>query len=525
MQWKFFISLFLFVLILPVTADAALIDRVNEAYRAVHGKNPTPEENSYWAKRVSRGDKKTFEALVGGIAFRAANGRGSGAAAAAPTATATAPVGSFKTTRSLYPNPQGANLLPEGTLISADGGANVYYVRGNKKSWVLPSILNRWLGEAHFFNRGNTIVGVSGADLARYASASSVNPLYIGKVLKHPNGQQFYIDDKYRKRPLSASVRKALKFPDGNIYGTTAAHLNQFKTGPALKGDKQPGGMIIYDGAYHGGRIWRLEEAAGGVIQKRLYLTDYFYEAEYYPDENQRVGVSAAELAKYQRGPNISHYPSGWVTGIGNNIYVVANNKLRRITSPSIFAAMGYKKNMVLKVHQSYLLKYAHSHNISAFKSIVDSKGAITGGPKSAPSAASTAHLTKVKESARSLIQKINPLWRQAYDREITPAINRQWADYIFAGEVDNQADLLAAMKRARATGKFPSRTCRTCAIDDQKLIKHWLPYLFQQVHRRSPNSTETAYWTQRVEQGRNTIQKLDSNIQWLWQNERKTHK
>lgn len=52
----------------PITA-AGLVDRVDEAFKAVVGRAPTAEEHIYWVGRVTNGDKKTYEALVGAIGY------------------------------------------------------------------------------------------------------------------------------------------------------------------------------------------------------------------------------------------------------------------------------------------------------------------------------------------------------------------------------------------------------------------------------------------------------------------------
>ena len=48
-------------------ASKDLPARVNEAFRRVHRRNPTPAERRYWLGRVTAGHKKTFAALVGAI--------------------------------------------------------------------------------------------------------------------------------------------------------------------------------------------------------------------------------------------------------------------------------------------------------------------------------------------------------------------------------------------------------------------------------------------------------------------------
>ncbi len=397
--------------VLPHFAHAGLIDQVNQAFRSVHGRNPTQSEWGYWAGRVQRGEKTSYVALGGAMAYQ--KGNGGSVVSSAPVNSGVA-ASSFKIDKKYYPSSHNPNFLPDGSLVKSVSSPNVFYVASGKKSWVIPRVLNVWLNENHFF-KGNIIHTISDSDLARYTQRPSSNPLYVGKVLKHPNGAQFYIDDKLRKRPLSSSVRSALKFPAGNLYPTSLVHLQEFKTGPALKADKYPGGMTIYDGPWHGGRMWKIEEVKGGVLTKRLFLTDYLYEAWYYPDESQRVGVSATMLAKYIRGPNISAYPDGYPVGIGNNIYVVKSEKLRLVTSPSVFAALGYKAGNVRREHQTFLKRYATGQPIRAFKNVVDGNGSLSkGAPKAAPSTAS--NLTKVRPAVRTLISQINTIALSVYD-------------------------------------------------------------------------------------------------------------
>lgn len=409
------------------------------------------------------------------------------------------------------------SCLPDGTLASSPSTPNVFYVRNCKKSWVLPSILDRWLREAHFFDY-SVVTEISNAELAKYPQVASVNPLYIGKVLRAPSGTQYYIDDKLRKRELSAPVRAKLKFPSGNMYDSSAAHLSEFLTGPKLDGKLQPGGMIIYDGAYHGGRIWRLEENKAGVITKRLYLADYFYEAEYYPDENQRVGVTAQELARYKRGANIEKYPDGWIVGLGSGIYVVQGQKLRHIGSPAIFSALGYTWNNVLRVYPNFLRKYAKGPAITAYKgAAATSKASLASSSGSTPAPSTSSHLTKVRPHVRSMINEINTLYIMAFDKDPTVSENKFWVDYVYNGEVNNRTDLIATMERAAQTGKRPSRTSLTARLTEDSLEQHWLPYLFYFVHQKEPSEDDKQYWYGRIKDGdRDSIEKLGGTLQWL---------
>ena len=422
------------LLSIPVVADAALIDQVNQAFRQVHGRNPSVSEWRYWAGRVQKKEKTSYGALVGAIAFQKEQSGGGATTVVQATnisAASVAAAKSFKVAKNLYPSSLSPNFLPDGTLVKSPTRAEVYYIRNGKKSWVLPKVINTWLNENHFFKH-DIIITVSADDLARYPQTSSVNNIYIGKVLVHPNGTQYFIDDKLRKRQLSASVRSAFKIPRGNNYPTSSAHLKEFRTGPALtKADKYPGGMVVYTGAWHGGKIWRIKEASNGQLMKHLYLSDYIYEADGNPDESMRAPANETILARHPRGSNIERYPDGWVVGLNNNVYVVQGGKLRLIASPEVFAAMGYKQKYVLKHHPEFLKRYPHGYSIGAFKTVV-AASAGKGQPKAAPNTAS--NLTRVRPHVRTLINKINDLYLTAFDKEPTAEENKFWVDYVYNG-------------------------------------------------------------------------------------------
>ena len=71
MRKTLFLLTFIVLTATALPADAAgLSSRVNEAFRAVYGKNPTPQENTYWLGRVVRKEKNTFEALLGAMGYQ-----------------------------------------------------------------------------------------------------------------------------------------------------------------------------------------------------------------------------------------------------------------------------------------------------------------------------------------------------------------------------------------------------------------------------------------------------------------------
>jgi len=138
---------------------------------------------------------------------------------------------------------------------------------------------------------------------------------------------------------------------------------------------------------------------------------------------------------------------------------------------------------------------------------------------------ASVSHLTRVKPEARALIAGLNPIFRSVFDKEIRPGENKFWADYIHSGEVQDKVGLVDKMEQAKNSGKNPRKTCRNCDIDTDQLKNKWFPYLFYYTWGSGPSGDEKTYWHSRIDGGRNTIQKLDSNIQWLKQNEDKRSK
>jgi hypothetical protein len=521
MKKLIFRSIIILFICTALPVHAALLDSVNTAFESVYGRLPTYDEWKYWADRVINKEKTTYEALVGAMGYQKVHPTGTVLASISPVIVP--PVATFTTEKALYASPYNPNFLPDGMLVKSVSKADVYYIQDGKKSLVLPNILQRWFGEAHFF-KGDFVIVLTDADLARYPQSAAVNPLYVGKVLKHPDGSQFYIDDKFRKRPLSAAARTKLKFPGKNLYPTTATHLAQFKTGPALTGDKQPGGMIIYDGPFHGGRIWRLEEASDGVITKRLYLGDYFYEAEYYPDESQRVAVSLMELARYRRGSNIGIYPDGWIVSLNNQRYVFQDGKLRLIGSNEIFNAFGYNARYVLTAFSQFYKNAPYGQPIGAFKNIIAKNIQLVSTPQAAPSSAAT--LIKVRPEIRTLISTLNTIALPIYDRELTIAENQFWVDWLYNGEAQTKDQLLTAMKRHVATGVFPARTSRTAVLAESILETKWFPYLFYFVHQKDPNEDDRDYWFSRITPGdRDTIEKLGGTLQWLKDTAGLTHK
>lgn len=518
MVWRFFLSLLLMFCLLgwPAVGEAALLDRINEAFRNVHGRLPTQAEWAYWASRLQRGEKTTFASLVGAMGYQQVHG--GGGTVNGRVLPAVDPAGGFEIEKHFYASPQNPNALPDGTLITAAGHGAVYYVRGGKRSWVLPSVLDRWLTENHFFKQ-DIIVKLSAADLARYPQTSSINHLYIGKVLQHPGGTQYFIDDKLRKRELPDSVRSALKIPSGNLYQASAAHLREFATGPKLTAERYPGGMVVYTGAWHGGQIWQIREASGGTLMKHLYMTDYIYEADGNPDESQRALAVPSLFNKHPRGANIDRYADGWVVGLGVNIYVVQGGALRLITSAQLFDALGYRQAQVLRVHPEFLRRYPQGQPIRAFKGLVaQGVSAAKGAPQAAPNTAN--NLTRVRPHIRTLIANINTIALRYYDRELTASENKHWVDYVYNGEVTDEETLRVRMAAAAKSGRLPARTSRTATLSEEKLEQHWFPYLFYFVHQSEPSEDDKEYWYRRITTGdRDTIEKLGGTLQWVKEN------
>lgn len=420
----------------------------------------------------------------------------------------------FKADPAYYPSSLNPNFLPNGTLVRTAKNTTVYFIKNGTRSMVLPRITELWLKEAHYF-KPDLITVISDADMARYKQVASVNPAYIGKILQHPTGQQFYIDDKLRRRPMSAAVRRALKYPSRNIYATSAAHINEFSLGATItRTDVHPGGTVMYNGPYHGGTIWRIQENSKGQLTKRLYLQDYLYEAEYYPWSGQIMPVDTAELARYPRGAHIERYVDGWMVALNGKTYLVQGGKLRHIVSSELLSAMGYPTKYVLTVFPEFLKKYPIGTPVAAFKTIV-TPSAKTIAPVT--SVSTSPKYPELRPGAAALIPQINDLFLPIYDRDPSASENVFWMDYIYKGEVGTKEGLVAAMQRAKTTGVRPAITSRTATVSQDVLKSKWFPYLFYFVWHEEPTDAARAYWFGRIDAGHwTTIQGLGGTIRYL---------
>ena len=412
-----------------------------------------------------------------------------------------------------YASPAGKDWLPNGFLIKPVAGGDVYYVKNGTKSKVLPRIIELWLNEAHYL-KTDLIVKLSGTEMAKYKEVPAVNPLYIGKILKAPDGKQYFIDNLLRRRPISAAVRGALVYPSRNVYPTTATHIAQFKLGPTItRTDVHPGGTVVYFGLYHGGTVWQIEEDALGRLTKRLYLQDYIYETQGYPWSSQILPISAAELAKYPRGLNIERYPDGWVVGLDANNYLVQSGTLRLLPE-AIRKAMGYNANYILRVFPEFLRRYPRGEAVTQFKTLTVTVSSPLASAAPAPTTASA--LVNVRPAIRTLISEVNNIYLLIYGYEATAAENQFWVNYLYSGEVSTRAALEAALKSAKATGKKPALTSRTAPLSSDIMKSKWFPYLFYFVHHIEPSEADKDYWYGRIDGGKNTIEGLGGTIQYI---------
>lgn len=408
----------------------------------------------------------------------------------------------------------GKDFLPNGSLVQVIGTGEVYYIKGNTRSLVLKSVVDRWLKEAHYFKH-DALIKLSATDLARYKEVKAVNPLYIGKILQAPDGNKYFIDTLLRRRPISSAVRSALHYPSRNLYPTTASHIAQFTLGPVItRTDIHPGGTVIYHGPYHGGTVWRIDEDVKGNLVKRFYVQDYIYETEGYPWSSQILPVDAAELARYPRGANIDTYPNGWMVGLNANTFLVQDGKLRLVPE-AIRKAIGYPQKYVLTVFPEFLARYPRGDAVTTFKTTTVTVTSSLANAAPAPNVAST--YVKVRPTVRTLIASINGIYLLIFQTEATAAENKFWVDYVYNGEVQTKVELETAMKKAKSTGKKPALTSRTAVLSADILKSKWFPYLFYFVHQSEPSDADKDYWYGRIDSGdRNTIEKLGGTLQYI---------
>ena len=275
----------------------------------------------------------------------------------------------------------------------------------------------------------------------------------------------------------------------------------------------------MYNGLYHGGTIWRIQENSKGQLTKRLYLQDYLYEAEYYPWSGQIMQVGNAELARYPRGAHIERYVDGWMVGLNGKIYLVQGGKLRHVVSIEILNAMGYPQKYVLKVFPEFLKKYPIGTPVAAFKNIV-TPTAKAVAPVTSTTFATSAKYPELRPAARALIAQINDLFLPIYDRDPSASENVFWADYVYKGEVGTKEALVAAIQKSKATGVRPTITSRTATISRDLLKSKWFSYLFYFVWHQEPTDAARAYWFGRIDAGHwTTIEGLGGTIRYLQEN------
>jgi hypothetical protein len=423
-----------------------------------------------------------------------------------------------QTAGTYYASPYGSRKLPDGFVVQAIGKPEAYVIKGGKKSLIFRPILDRWYREAHFFDPDH-IIKLSPAELATYPDTTARNHFYMGRILEQ-GGKRWFIDDKLRRRPISPAVQAALKYPGRNVYAVPSSILGAFPVGPAItRTDRHPGGTVMYRGAYHGGIIYLITNDD----TKREFLHDYVYEAMGFPWSSQILPVSAAELARYKRGPHISTYPDGWIIGKGARKYLTEGGRLRWIASDSIFRALKYTSRYVLTVFPEFFRNYGTGTPVTAFKDtkVAVSQSAVNSaygaiGAMALPSTPPVTVSLRVPPDSRRMISNVNILFLEIYDRNPTTNENAFWVDYLYKGEAQTEAEFRSALQHAKTTGVRPTITSRTAALSPEKLLRY-VNFLFYYVFGRFPTADEKTFWDGRITSGlRKTIEDLGGNMQFL---------
>lgn len=378
-------------------------------------------------------------ALVALFPLPLAAGGGPGAVLGEQTATAR------------FPSPHGSSKLPDGFLIQAADGGDVYQIVNGKKSRILAAIFDRWVKEMHYF-KADAAARLSADELQDYPEAPPHNTYYWGKILT-AGDTRYYIDDRYRKRPIAPAVQAALKYPASNVYQVPLSFLAAFPDGPAItQTDRHPGGTVMYFGPYHGGKLYLIRNDD----TKHEFLSDYVYEAMGFNWSSQILPVSAEELTRYQRGVHLSTYPDGIIMGIAGKKYLVQEGRIRWIASEAIFEALGYNPKYVFTVLPQLNKNYGAGEPVTAFKSIRVATAEGTNPAKSAAGAEKplAGALSTLPASKQALMRKVNSIFLQVYDRNPTPAENRYWIAYINDFNPGSESALAKAMTARKGRSK-----------------------------------------------------------------------
>lgn len=401
----------------------------------------------------------------------------------------------------LYPSAFGKDKLPDGFLIQATGGTDVYVVRGGKRSLVHRPILDRWLKEAHYFKH-DVIVKLPVSELTKYPETTPRNAFYMGRILT-ADGGRFFIDDKLRRRPISPAVAAALKYPRRNVYTVPSNILNAFPEGLAItRTDRHPGGTVMYHGPYHGGVVYLIR----GDGTKHEFLQDYAYETMGFPWSSQILPTTADELKRYKRGAHISIYPDGWIVGIGGNKFLVQGGKLRWIASKALFDALRYNPKYALTVFPEFFKNYPVGQPVTALKG-VRTEVTQASADRAVSLIQASGSFEGLSAETQKLLSEVNRLFLEVYDRNPSREENKFWVNYISAKKPRSARALQEAMARARGSGELPSLPVTTSAADlrvppeSRRLIQQANSF-FLQAYDRNPTPAENTFWVDYLYKG-----------------------
>ncbi|MBT7928748.1 hypothetical protein HN682_02355, partial [Candidatus Peregrinibacteria bacterium] len=228
-------------------------------------------------------------------------------------------------------------VYPDGTLLKAGGGSNVYILQDGKKRKFasMTALATRY--------DPKQIITVPSSELSRYDLGAEISlPNYA--IVK--SGSSYYLLDYDTKRPFASSDTVSdLGYHPDEILDVTNAELSSYKTGTQIStATANPLGEVI-----------KLQE------NNSLY---YLQENQYFPiydeailDTNfQHLSVTSVKISKLEglvQGPPVKIKDGTLILVEGDSkVYVIEKEKKRHIASEDVFNGLGYDWDNIITVNE-----------------------------------------------------------------------------------------------------------------------------------------------------------------------------
>jgi len=227
---------------------------------------------------------------------------------------------------------------PDGSLLQADDGNNVYYIENGLKRLVVSKAV---LASRFDIKK---IIEVSQSDLDSYDNGPDIKYLNFSLLQDSSSKEIFMIIDDYKRKFSDNNLMKKFGFNEDDLTSVTSADLALYKNGPDItQYTYYPTGIILQDS-----KATKPYDKLYYVIsgQKRPILNKEIFDANFIGFKITKA--TSAELDGFLTGPNMT-LPDGWLikNKTISTVYVISNGKKMPIFNWRIFTNMNYKSTNI----------------------------------------------------------------------------------------------------------------------------------------------------------------------------------